>query len=97
MKNTKNKNTNKNPKKMRRQAKSALQRELTVEEILQLHNAAVLTNAPSTANTILNMRGGITEAEAEALLLFARIESVAREMGKVPTTGDFITGETRFI
>lgn len=71
------KNKTRNPKKLRREAKSRRSRELTLDQATQLFNAAVRAGAPVMAEKILNIRGGITVAEAEALVALVNVEAEA--------------------
>ena len=65
----------KNPKKLRRAAKARLNRKLTGEQVQRLYNAAIQADAPVMAEKILNIRGGITVAEAKALVQFVNAEA----------------------
>lgn len=67
----------KNPKKLRRAAKAQLNRKLTAEQVQRLYHAALDADAPVMAEKILNMRGGITVAEAKALVLLVNTEADA--------------------
>lgn len=73
--------TTTNPKKLRRARKIANARILSVDEVLHLHDLAIIANAPTVARMFLNMRGEVTEAEAQALLSFAGIEAAIRATG----------------
>lgn len=64
-----------NPKKQRKITRKLLDRHLDVEKVLLLYFAALDAGAPLTATRIINMRGGITVAEAEALVRFINIEA----------------------
>ena len=65
----------KNPKKLRRAAKARLNRKLTDDQAQRLYNAAIQAGAPVMAEKILNIRGGITVAEAKALVALVNIEA----------------------
>lgn len=66
-----------NPKKIRRAAQRRLDRPLAVEAMLRLYSAAIQANAPLMAEKILNIRGEITLAEAEALVALVNVEAAA--------------------
>ena len=78
-KTTMNKTTKKtrNPKKIRRSEKRQLSRPLAVEAMLRLYSAAIQADAPLMAEKILNIRGEITLAEAEALVALVNVEAAA--------------------
>ena len=63
-----------NPKKIRRARKAQLNRQLTIDEVLHLYSAAIAAGAPVIASRIINIRGGITVAEGQALMALARVE-----------------------
>lgn len=67
--------TTSNPKKIRRAVKEREYRPLTVEESLRLYRAAVDAGAPVTAQRVINMCGGITFAEAKALVAMINLEA----------------------
>lgn len=71
----KNKKTTRNPKKLRRAAKARLNRQLEPAEVQRLYNAAIQADAPVMAEKILNIRGGITVAEAKALVRLVNTEA----------------------
>ena len=73
--------TTTNPKKLRRAKKIAGTRILSLDEVLRLHDLAILANAPAVARMILNLRGEVTAAEARALLAFVGIETAIRADG----------------
>ena len=64
-----------NPKKIRREMKARLNRQLEAEEVRRLVSAAVGADAPIMARRIAGMRGGITVAEAETLVRFINAEA----------------------
>ena len=66
-----------NPKKIRRDAKRRLNRQLTIDEVRRLYSAALEAGAPVMATRIIDMRGGISVAEAEALVVLVNIEAAA--------------------
>ena len=70
--------TTKNPKKLRRLTRIALKRVLTIDEVLHLHDVAILVNAPETARIILNLRGEVTEDESFAIRRLIRLEAMSR-------------------
>ena len=67
----------KNPKKTRRVEKKRLNQALTIDTVLRLYGAAIQAGAPVMAQKILNMRGEITVAEAEALVSLVNVEAEA--------------------
>ena len=69
--------TTRNPKKIRRSEKRQLNRPLAVEAMLRLYSAAIQAGAPLMAEKILNIRGEITLAEAEALVALVNVEAAA--------------------
>ena len=70
-----------NPKKIRRARKAQLNRQLTVDEVLHLYSAAIAAGAPVLASRIINIRGGITVAEGQALMALASAECGVRSAG----------------
>lgn len=70
--------TTKNPKKLRRMTRIALNRVLTIDEVLHLHDVAILVNAPEMARIILNLRGEVTEDESFAIRRLIRLEATSR-------------------
>lgn len=71
----KNNKTTRNLKKLRRAAKARLNRKLTADQVQRLYHAALDADAPVMAEKILNMRGGITVAEAKALVRLVNVEA----------------------
>ena len=72
-----NNKTTRNPKKLRRAEQRRLNRQLTAGEIMQVFSAALRAGAPVMADKIISMRGGITVAEAEALVALVNVEAEA--------------------
>ena len=73
----KNNRKSTNPKKLRRAEQRRLNRQLTAGEIMQVFSAALRAGAPVMADKIISMRGGITVAEAEALVSLVNVEAEA--------------------
>ena len=66
-----------NPKKIRRAEQRRQDRPLAVEAMLRLYSAAIRAGAPLMAEKILNIRGEITLAEAEALVALVNVEAAS--------------------
>lgn len=75
----------------------------TEEIVLSEQSCGVLAfmshmfNAPSMEQAFLALSGKLTAREAFVLIRYARIESVARDAGYVPTRENILDPDTRFV